>query len=128
MAKTVALVAMTALSFATLVGPSGNILHTDPDGLDPQAREPEVTEADADFLEENGVAERKTPKAKAKEDTGSETKAKPAASKAPAKGAKTGKAVTPAKTPPADPPADDPVDPPVGDGSGVADDDPDVPQ
>lgn len=53
------LVLMTALVFANTVGPRGNIIHTDPDGLDRKAREPEVSEEEADFLEGKRVAVRK---------------------------------------------------------------------
>lgn len=73
MAKLVglSLVAMTALAFGTKVGPHGNILHTDPEGLDERAREPLVTEEEADFLEAEKLAVRKGKKLPADPEVGS---------------------------------------------------------
>jgi hypothetical protein len=48
-------IVMTAIAFGTAVGAAG-ILHTDPDGIDPRARHPEVAETDADLLERKRLA------------------------------------------------------------------------
>jgi hypothetical protein len=63
------LVQMTALQFFTIVGAQGNIIHGDPDGLDPRAVNPLVSEADAVTLEGQGFAERMTSKKKAVDET-----------------------------------------------------------
>lgn len=124
MAKAALLVAMTAIAFGTRCGPSGNILHTDPDGTDPKAVNPHVSEEDADFLEAAGLAERS--KKAAKPAAAAPTVAAPAAKPVGnfAKGAK-GAAADGGKA--AKPAAAAPEAAPAVDASGIEDTDADVP-
>lgn len=64
MVKQAMMVSMVAIAYGTTVGPSGTIIHTDPEGLDPRAVNPEVDERDVQHVIEKGLAE--LPKADAK--------------------------------------------------------------
>lgn len=54
-------VVMAALAFGTVVGARSNIIHVDPDGV-PEARELIIDEADAQMLEDRGLAKRTSKK------------------------------------------------------------------